>query len=222
MMRTNMKKTLLIATGLLTLTSVGFCSTIKGSDYISTNIGTKYIFDESTYIDKSDKPVKQQLQTIIDGCNTAKSACTSTATITDTTGNTKELGAFIYKIKDGAVYMIDSNKNEQLMLPADIKLNQSQKIETFTSTSKLNGSNKFVRQIATITINGNSYNNCLAISADTVTTADNGQKIKTHSNEVHCKGIGLIKETFKQKTIDKEGKKHSVKTIISLLKIEKA
>lgn len=216
-----MKNRLLIATGLLAITSSSFCSTIKGSDYISRDVGTKYTFNETTYIDNANKPVKQQLQTIVDGCNDAKSACTSTATTTDATGNTKDLGTLIYKIKDGAVYMVDSNKNDKLIFPADIKLNQTQKIETIASNNKLKNNNKFVKQIPKITINGNDYSNCLAISTDATATTNNGQKVDINSNDVHCKGIGLVKETFKENTIDKEGKTHSIKTVISLSNISK-
>lgn len=192
-----MKKYIFISTVAIASISLGYSSELKGSDYISTQAGTTYNYQR---INASDKD-NFLIGTTIKSCNDDKTICKYVSKIRDSSDK-KAYGSessYAYDIKqDGAVYIQYPNlEKETLLLPANIEFNKVRKSSSTNANSQSTGSYEFTKQIPEINVNGKNYKNCIELKAKSNINI-NDKTIKTQSQEVYCKGIGLVKEEFRE------------------------
>ncbi|MBK2357646.1 hypothetical protein [Francisella hispaniensis] len=202
---------------------------LKGSDYISTDVGSTY-----TYVMTDPKdPTKtvENYQFIVKSCNENKTECLY--------DNKQFLGVESpvivaetkYEVKDGAVYMTtiktlgednvlhDTNDKPQIFFPEDIILNKVDKTNSSSEDSSYEGTTVFTKVIPEITVNGNTYNDCIRMDNEGTQTYKE-EESKSKDYEVYCKGVGLVTETFS--SYNPKTKKYDQKDVtVSLYSISK-
>ncbi|MEY8717172.1 hypothetical protein [Francisella philomiragia] len=164
-----MKKLIFTSIAIMTLASTGYSSVLKGSDYISTDVGTTYNFER---VDADDKD-NFLVQTTIKNCSDDKTSCQYFSEIKEPSGK------------------------ETLLLPANIEFNKIRKENITIGNSKFSNTYEFKKEIPKLTINGKDYENCIELEANS-TVKYKGQVEKTQSTETYCKKIGLVKDTLKE------------------------
>lgn len=192
-----MKKLIVTSTFITALVSVSYATELKGSDYISTEVGSTYNYQRVN----ADDQDKFTIETTIKSCNNAKTSCDYVSQIKDVNGKTSANSSYQYSYvvsTDGAVYITYPNSQQQtLLLPAKIEFNKIRNDNVTNADTKFINTYEFKKQIPKITVNGNEYNDCIEL--ETNSTIQSNDKIqKTHSQEVYCKGIGLVKENLKE------------------------
>lgn len=189
-----MKKQILIYTAIVASVSFGYSSNLKGSDYISTKTGTTYTYQRVEANDNDDFLI----ETKVKDCNSDKTLCKYVSKIKHPTKKNfdESESDYAYDIKkDGAVYIkYPNSEKETLLLPANIEFN---KVRNENATGKFTNSYEFTKEIPKIDINGTSYKNCIELKTKSSITIDN-KPVDTQSDEIYCKGIGLVKENFKE------------------------
>lgn len=190
-----MKKYIFIYTAIIASVSFGYSTDLKGSDYISTQPGTTYTYQR---VEANDNFL---IQTKIKNCNSDKTLCRYVSKIKHPTKRKfdKSESFYAYDIKeDGAVYIkYPKSEKETLLLPANIVFNKVRNDNGTNATGKFKNSYEFTKQIPEINVNGTSYKNCIELETKTSIKIDN-KPIDKISHEVYCKGIGLVKENFKE------------------------
>ncbi|ASG67056.1 hypothetical protein fh0823_21490 [Francisella halioticida] len=192
-----MKKHIFIYTTIVVSISLGYSSELKGSDYILTQTGTTYTYQR---IDAGDNDIFL-IETTIKNCNNDKTLCKYVSKIKDPS-NKKIDGSesdYAYHIKEnGAVYIkYPKSKKETLLLPANIKLSKVRSDNGSNANGEFTNSYEFTKQIPEINVNGTNYKNCIELNANSNMKIKK-QTIKTQSQEVYCKDIGLVKEIFEE------------------------
>ncbi|QIW10944.1 hypothetical protein [Francisella sp. LA112445] len=191
-----MKKHILISTVLIAAISFGYSSTLKGSDYISTQPGTTYIYQRVEANDNDNFTIRTKIK----DCNDDNTLCRYVSSIKDHVKKKIDgsESKYAYDIKNGAVYIKYPNSDkETLLLPANIEFNKVRNEDNSNANGKFTNSYEFTKQIPEITVNGNKYKNCIELEAKSDMTIDN-KPVKTQSQEIYCKGVGLVKENFKE------------------------
>ncbi|MBY7733864.1 hypothetical protein [Francisella philomiragia] len=210
-----MKKTIILTLGMAPLLMFSIDSDqqvpLKGSDYITTDVGATYV-----YVGQSlDNPTKllSNYKLTVKSCNDEKTKCIYTITV-DIDG-IKPYES-VYEIKDGAVYFGSSKTRDedgslrsvdlklQELFPKHIILNKVDKIDNTDEMSHTTGTSIITDVIPEININGNTYKNCIRMD-NNVTQCFN----KDHGNtcnhiidyEIYCKGIGLVTENVNGDTL---------------------
>lgn len=193
----SMKKLILSSVAIMTLASTGYSSELKGSDYISTDVGTTYNFQ---HIEANDED-NFLVQTKIESCNNDKTSCKYVSEIKDPSGKeiTQSKYEYSYTVKNnGDVYIQHPNTDkETLLLPANIKFNKLRKENITIGNSQFSNTYEFKKEIPKLTVNGKDYENCIELEANSVVTYKK-QVEKTQSLETYCKGVGLVKENLKE------------------------
>ena len=206
-----MKKTLFTSITFLVLASAGYSSDLKGSDYISTEVGQTYTYKRINADDKDSFTI----ETTIQNCNDGKTSCQYVMQMKDPNGkiipNSKH--EYSYNIKeDGSVYMQFAGSDEEsLFLPANIEFNK----ERTESSGNISKVYEFKKQVPSMNVGSKTYKDCIELEADTVINF----KSRTHkveSQEFYCKGVGLVEENLKE--IHKSKDPVIYKTILSSIK----
>ncbi|MED7787845.1 hypothetical protein [Francisella sp. 19X1-34] len=191
-----MKKHILISTALIGIVTLGYSSNLKGSDYISTQPGTTYIYQRVEANDNDNFSIRTKIK----NCNDERTQCNYVSRIKDHVKDQIDgsESKYAYDIKNGAVYIKYPNLDkETLLLPANIEFNKVRKENSSNANGKYTNSYEFTKQIPEITVNNNKYKNCIELEAKSNIKLEN-QTINTQSQEVYCKGVGLVKEIFKE------------------------
>ncbi|MBK2357093.1 hypothetical protein [Francisella hispaniensis] len=192
-----MKKLIVTSTFITALVSVSYATELKGSDYISTEVGSTYNYQRVNADDKD----KFTIQTTIKSCNNAKTSCEYVSQIKDPNGKANLSSKYKYSYvvsADGSVYITYPNSKQQtLLLPAKIEFNKIRNDNGSNVDTKFTNTYEFKKQIPKITINGNKYNDCIELETNS-TIQSNDKVQKTQSQEIYCKGIGLVKENLKE------------------------
>ena len=192
-----MKKQIFIYTAIVASISLGYSSDLKGSDYISTETGTTYTYQRVEANDNDNFLV----ETKIKDCNSDKTLCKYVSKIKHPTKKKfdESESDYAYDIKkDGAVYIkYPNSEKETLLLPTNIEFNKVRNDNGTNATGKFKNSYEFTKQIPEINVNGTSYKNCIELETKTNIRIHN-KPIDTISHEIYCKGIGLVKENFKE------------------------
>ncbi|WP_150467568.1 hypothetical protein [Francisella sp. SYW-9] len=191
-----MKKHILIFTALIGIVTLGYSSDFKGSDYISTQAGTIYTYQRVEANDHDNFSIRTKIK----NCNDESSLCNYVSRIKDPVKEKIDgsESIYAYDIRNGAVYIRYPNSDkETLLLPARIEFNKVRKENTSNKGGKLTNSYEFTKQIPEITISGNKYKNCIELEAKSDMTIGD-KPVKTLSQEIYCKGVGLVKENFKE------------------------
>ncbi|MBK2128369.1 hypothetical protein IBD91_01685 [Francisella tularensis] len=119
-----MKKLIVTSTFITALVSVSYATELKGSDYISTEVGSTYNYQRVN----ADDQDKFTIETTIKSCNNAKTSCDYVSQIKDINGKTSANSSYQYSYvvsADGAVYITYPNSQQQtLLLPAKIEFNK--------------------------------------------------------------------------------------------------
>ncbi|AJI54718.1 hypothetical protein [Francisella philomiragia] len=192
-----MKKLIFTSIAIMTLASTGYSSVLKGSDYISTDVGTTYNFER---VDADDKD-NFLVQTTIKNCSDDKTSCQYFSEIKEPSGKEVSQSKYVYSYitkNNGDVYIQYPNSDkETLLLPANIEFNKIRKENITIGNSKFSNTYEFKKEIPKLTINGKDYENCIELEANS-TVKYKGQVEKTQSIETYCKKIGLVKDTLKE------------------------
>lgn len=191
-----MKKLIILL--VIALSYISYGSELKGSNYISTQPGTTYVYTRNT----PDTDNESFIEITVNNYLKDKNLCKYTSKIKDYSKKVL-IGSeykYIYSIKNnGAVYTADPVKDgkEQLLFPADIQLNKIEKHSSANSYSKTTGYSMYTKYIANIGLNGKIYKNCIELK-DNSTTTSIYQTITIESQQIYCKGIGLVKTKVKE------------------------
>lgn len=191
----SMKKLIFTSIAIMTLASTGYSSVLKGSDYISTDVGTTYNFER---VDADDNFL---VQTTIKNCNDDKTSCQYFSEIKEPSGKEVSQSKYVYSYitkNNGDVYIQYPNSDkETLLLPANIEFNKIRKEDITIGNSKFSNTYEFKKEIPKLTVNGKDYENCIELETNS-TVEYKGQVEKTQSIETYCKKIGLVKDTLKE------------------------
>jgi len=203
-----MKKILFTSMTFIALTSLGYSSDLKGSDYISTKVGETHNYKRINADDKDSFIV----QTTVQKCNEDKSSCQYLMQMKDSDGKVipDSKHQFSYNIKeDGSVYTQYADSNEEtLFLPATIEFNKT-RTEKSSNVSK---EYEFKKQIHSMDVGSKTYKDCIELEADT-TINFKSKAHRVESQEFYCKGIGLVEENLRE--IHKSKDPVIYKTILS-------
>jgi hypothetical protein len=192
-----MRKALIILATDLTIVSAGYSSDLKGKDYISTDTGTIYKYNT---IDENGK-LKFFIETTIKSCNKDKSLCQYVSELKDIS-DARVSGTkydYAYEIRDdGSVYTVSPvSKTETKLFPAEISFGEVENDHQEVEDRDVTDSSEFKKQIPEINIDGKTYKDCVELDVNS-TIKFKDQVIKTESEEVYCKGVGLVKERIKE------------------------
>ncbi len=171
---------------------------IKGSDYISTDVGVKYNYTRiSVALDDNIMDHKNGSQTIkVISCNESKTKCSYFVEFTSASGAVIGSYKSTNIIKNGSVYNSIGNASPSILFPAEIQLNKVIKYSSKYNGIDVNGSYKFVKQIDNVTVNKRVFNNCVELKGKSISILKNKDKISNSSTEIYCSGVGLVKEVF--------------------------
>ncbi|WP_150467569.1 hypothetical protein [Francisella sp. SYW-9] len=177
------------------------CSTyngpiFKGSNYISTDVGTTYHYK------RVELKTKQSISIdiTVDSCNADKSKCSYTTKIFDSSGKminkysmhyTIDKGSFFFK---GAVRITDNfYKDSSILLPEKLQLNREVNMQHSERFGYVRERLIVHKEVPNIEINKHKYKNCLNMIFETITPL-NDKKIKILTNEIDCENIGAVKK----------------------------
>lgn len=101
-----MKKLIFTSIAIMTLASTGYSSVLKGSDYISTDVGTTYNFER---VDADDKD-NFLVQTTIKNCSDDKTSCQYFSEIKEPSGKEVSQSKYVYSYitKITAMYIFNT------------------------------------------------------------------------------------------------------------------
>ncbi len=196
-----MKKLLLTSTAIVMLTACHSneqnSDTLKGANYISTDVGATYTYK------MSDADYK--IVTTVNSCNNEKTTCDYTSKMLEKDGtivNGSEKN-FTYTIKNGAVYQIDKDTKDDEVFPATIELNKMKSFTHDYDYGQVSSNYSYTKYIPEISVNGKTYKNCVQIDADATTKFkkqrdDGTDTYNLKSVEIYCKGIGQVQNDITQ------------------------
>ncbi len=215
-----MKKAIVLTLGIAPLlvfaTDLDQQVPLKGSDYITTDVGATYIY----VYNHLDKPAKltPAFDLTVKGCNKSKTKCVYD-TVTEM-GSDKPYFAneSVYEIKGGVVYFssikggkpdgttVDIDSKPQELFPKEIILNKIDTINYSDEMSDNQGTSVFTKVIPEIVINGNTYKNCIRMDNNVnncYKNKDDSSKSCHHiiDYEIYCKGVGLVTENIDGDTL---------------------
>jgi hypothetical protein len=220
-----MKKILINASILLTVVSLSACSNesqIKGSDYISTNVGSTYNY--GSHIEANDSDKGMQVSITVQKCDQNNTLCDYISKASDENGEYLEGSEYKYSyaIKNGAVYTVLPNIADEELFPEDIKFNVIKKYDISADEYVVNGSYSFTKQIPEITVNNTIYKNCIELDGNSIRKNKDDKNetaivSKVASKEVYCKDVGLVTETVSMSN-GSDAPKNSVINLESITK----
>ncbi|MED7818954.1 MULTISPECIES: hypothetical protein [unclassified Francisella] len=187
---------LLITTLLLTSCSTYNGPIFKGTNYVSTDVGTTFHYK------RVDLKTKKEifLDITIENCNKDKTKCLYTTKILDPKGKVINKYNMHYILNDGSFFTngsvsIKDNfyKVSTILLPEKLELNREVSIQHPEKYGDVKEKLIVHKEIPSISINNHTYNNCLNIIFETITPLKE-KKLKIITNQIDCKNIGTVKK----------------------------
>ncbi|MBK2106414.1 hypothetical protein [Francisella philomiragia] len=187
---------------------------LNGSDLISTNVGTAYVYAMKDK-ENANKIVKI-FNIFVKSCNKEKTQCTYQSRSYDSKGKEQLIREYTYLVKDGAVYEVDnkivgddgilhsleyesdSTIQQPPLFTQKIELNKPEIIDTSNNEYSVKGVSEYTKFIPHITINGNTYKDCVQLEFKTNQHFYKGfsEDMELSGIEIYCKGIGQVKNIF--------------------------
>ncbi|QIW10945.1 hypothetical protein [Francisella sp. LA112445] len=187
---------LLLVVFMLTSCSTYNGPTFKGSDYISTDVGTTYHYKRVEL--KTKKSIS--IDITVDSCNSNKSKCSYTTKIFDSSGKMISKYSMHYTINKGSFFIkgsvrVSDNfyKDSSILLPEKLQLKHEVDMQHPERYGDVRERLIVHQEVPSIKINNHKYENCLNIISETVTPL-NDKKIKILTNEIDCKNIGAVRK----------------------------
>lgn len=187
---------LLITTLLLTSCSTYNGPIFKGTNYVSTDVGSTYHYNR---VDLKTKK-KIFLDITVESCNSDKTKCLYTTKIFDS--QNKMIGKYNmhYTINNGSFFTKGSvrvtdnfYKDSSILLPEKLRLNREVDMQHPERYGDVREKLIVHKEIPSIEINNHKYENCLNIIFETITPLGE-RKLKIVTDETDCKNIGTVKK----------------------------
>lgn len=205
----------------LSLYSCNNSINLKGSDFISTDVGTKYIYDMiSTTSIANNSPKESTWEKTVKSCNSDKTQCSY------------EIKYNLYKssihkenilIEDGAVYSVkeDDSNNKNMHIPSVLEPNKTILFSSNYSNTNTDKTFKVVRILPTFSTDTLKFNNCIEININSKTTFKKPDIESEYQNKsIFCQKVGLVKESTtlvnKLKSVNKVNTVKSTSTLKSI------
>lgn len=233
-MKNNQKIIFLGLSTIFFLTSCQKESSLSGSDLISTDTGTIFTYTSPNTPD-------QKFETVVENCNDNKTECTYQLRNYDTEGKANGYSEYTYVIKDGAVFQTnimkikdsdgvirtvklgDSELQETPLFPQKIELNKVENSSETYNDYTIKETSKYAKLIQEITLNGNTYKNCIQAELEQNVDYKNqpNKNTKYVSMTIYCKGVGEVYRKYSMLSDKGEylfGQKDIVQSLYSITK----
>ncbi|MBK2149913.1 hypothetical protein IBD90_03600 [Francisella tularensis] len=172
------------------------CSTsnytlIKGSEYISMQPNTQYLYKRTAL--KADKSIFIDID--IQSCNSDQSKCQYFVSVKSDKDKILEQYYETYYVNFfGDVYLTDSlYPNGTLILPARIRLGEELLLDNGDNYGLVQEKLLAYKLIPEIQVNNHEYKNCVNILFETTTPTETVD-LKLVTDEITCKGIGSVRK----------------------------
>ncbi|AVC43618.1 hypothetical protein B4919_01845 [Francisella tularensis subsp. novicida] len=178
-----------------------FGSSLKGSDFMSSDVGTKYVYNivsQTVQSPDTKKDISEYtIEKFVKKCNKESTICTYEQK--QIRKNSKDIKSKYLLIKnEGALYYQAIKKDLQI-LPKEILLNKKININSISPRLESKGITEITKIFPEILINKQKYKECIQVKTKYKTLIPKlAQQIKSKvkSTSIFCKNIGLVKSEY--------------------------